>query len=981
MRRRSGGAPRAQAASIAGTPTDQSRRGPLSVAIPNQTNLNYNNSAHLSFDQLRTGYLKRRRRPTASDDEVLEVVRHRGAGESALAEPPPSPVAVEVLLGTPTLDAAAAAVDVSRAPMTAAGTSREDRMFLDPVRDRDLTSDDAYCIYKSLLSIPVADKPLPPSIFKALCKKLSLLSEAYLQHPTPYNLISILGVQSVGIAPGLTHYKSALVVSRLKAYPAVQLPPQARQEAGDNKNRWDSTPSRASGLVRKGLLRRAYRLLSSPTGISPGDADTIRQLQDLHPAGPMAPFPSQIRHKCAVVTREAVQEAIATCPWDTSAGPSGFTPAFCKAMTKKNVCAAFLDFLVFLSKQIAEGTAPCFHVLCATKLVPLIKTGGGVRPIAVGEMFYRVAGKAILGVSRVTNDLARFQFGVGANGGAEPMIAAVERGVQSLGGHGTVYSLDLKNAFNTIDRKCLVEGLRKHNPKLLRFAQWAYGRQTECLVRTDDGNVACVVSSQGVRQGDPLGPYFFSLAFRTTLEKLNDEVTLRNGKMWAYLDDVFCVIPRGNTGAVHRSFLNVCTDILEQSGVGLTLNESKCKETVVGAIDRNGLEILGTILGGVAVRREFLERKVCDMEKGIRACLALPLQHRLLLLRSCSSTTLLHLLRSLDSEGLDDCWKQAQRVLLDEIGGLAGVGQLDEHASILATLPVRLGGLGVPNYLGVGAVARESYLSLARVVLDGDPPPDTTQRIRSSRVHDLNSECLLTLLSPRERLTVVDNSSKLGSAWLGMLPLFTSRILSDRQITSAVRCRLLVSGPARPCPACTLPLDFLHQECCQSGRQSTAQRRHDTVCASFVRAGKANLQRMSVEPASSPGTGPHTRADFRIQGPKASNGISCTYDVSFISLTGSNAEKVAQSCRKRPKETWRAFTSRQIDAVIKSRVASKEAKFGSMFADLFVPLVFTCGGSTSEHGRTLIKNLRGGEIQLPFDVSIACLAARASQVQ
>ena len=49
--------------------------------------------------------------------------------------------------------------------------------------------------------------------------------------------------------------------------------------------------------------------------------------------------------------------------------------------------------------MIRQGTAPAPNLLCASRLIGLEKEGGGVRLIAVGDLLYKVALKAILRTS------------------------------------------------------------------------------------------------------------------------------------------------------------------------------------------------------------------------------------------------------------------------------------------------------------------------------------------------------------------------------------------------------------------------------------------------------------------------------------------------------------------------------------------------------------------------------------------------------
>ena len=70
--------------------------------------------------------------------------------------------------------------------------------------------------------------------------------------------------------------------------------------------------------------------------------------------------------------------------------------------------------------------------------------------------------------------------------------------------------------------------------------------------------------------------------------------------------------------------------------------------------------------------------------------------------------------------------------------------------------------------------------------------PNDHQNYLREKVDDL-----LNGLDDKKRLAMVENSSALGSAWLRMIPLYPSLSLTDRQVSSALQLRLLIS--VHPC--------------------------------------------------------------------------------------------------------------------------------------------------------------------------------------
>ena len=105
--------------------------------------------------------------------------------------------------------------------------------------------------------------------------------------------------------------------------------------------------------------------------------------------------------------------------------------------------------LTHLANMIRQGTAPGVDLLCASRLIGLQKPDGGVRPIAIGDLIYKVALKAILITSFRPSMLLPCQLGVSIPGGVEPIIFLLD---EAISGSNTLKtqqmaSLDLINAY------------------------------------------------------------------------------------------------------------------------------------------------------------------------------------------------------------------------------------------------------------------------------------------------------------------------------------------------------------------------------------------------------------------------------------------------------------------------------------------------------------------------------------------------------
>lgn len=191
-----------------------------------------------------------------------------------------------------------------------------------------------------------------------------------------------------------------------------------------------------------------------------------------------------------------------------------------------------------------------------------------MRPIAVGEIFYRIA--AAIAVSRVLPKakclLSPYQYGVGNAEGCQRIIHTLQHELVRGSRRQAVLKVDITNAFNTVDRHLLLSSLY-NTPSLRplwRMAQFAYATSSSLLLQRS-GSVA-IPSSQGVRQGDPLG----SLLFAFYIKDLLTDIAEQSGVVpYAYIDDVHLL---GEPEQVLRAW-----ELLSERlpSISLNLNSSK----------------------------------------------------------------------------------------------------------------------------------------------------------------------------------------------------------------------------------------------------------------------------------------------------------------------------------------------------------------------------------------------------------------------
>merc|ERR1711989_33011 len=165
-------------------------------------------------------------------------------------------------------------------------------------------------------------------------------------------------------------------------------------------------------------------------------------------------------------------------------------------------------------------------------LCALRKKDGGVRPIAVGSVNRRLAGRILAhqAASRLSPELSPIQLGVGVPHGCEAAVHAVREHVtEPSAGQGVPFVLvkiDIKNAFNSLRRDVLLTRVREKCPELLPMVSHSYSLPTPLSFGD-----AVISSVRGVQQGDPIGPLAFALAIDPIIRAVNSPLNV-----W-YLED------------------------------------------------------------------------------------------------------------------------------------------------------------------------------------------------------------------------------------------------------------------------------------------------------------------------------------------------------------------------------------------------------------------------------------------------------------
>jgi hypothetical protein len=509
-----------------------------------------------------------------------------------------------------------------------------------------------------------------------------------------------------------------LVMERLtEVPPSVKGVTKLKDQNRVNQGQW----KRKLGY---GHFTAAIKVLTS-SGIAPSTPDTLLELEAKHPYAPQ-PTPSSfsLDEDALSVDKDLVLNRIRSFPKGTSCGRDGLRAQHLMDILGGAASAIADDLLGSITgvvNMFLSGKCPSQlgEYIASAPLTPLVKPGGGIRPIAVGTVWRRLVSKvASSSVGDSMNSyLQDFQFGVGVPGGCEAVFHSVNRLIESKGREVGLSMLlvDFKNAFNLVGRSVLLQEARGRCPSIAPWVEFCYARPARLYYED-----SILWSCQGVQQGDPLGPLLFALALYPLIHAINQscELTLQ---AW-YLDDGTIV---GDTLMVAKAL-----DIIGTEGParGLFLNVDKTElfwpaEDPRSRVDDmlpiniarplNGVKLLG---GSVSLDegfcRDLASKRVSKTIHLIEAINKLnDPQCELLLLHNCEGVSKLsYALRTCSPLHLSEAqaqFDQTLRASLEKIVTASGPGFGDWQWR-LATLPIKLGGLGI---LSAGDIIQYAFLA------------------------------------------------------------------------------------------------------------------------------------------------------------------------------------------------------------------------------------------------------------------------------
>ena len=469
-----------------------------------------------------------------------------------------------------------------------------------------------------------------------------------------------------------------------------------------------------SSKLSTGDIRGAVRVLSSEDKVLKGDTATLQKLKDKHPDphpnSQLPPPPENTNNNTQfIATREDIKLSIKSFRNGSGGGPDRLLPQHLKDLTSDQlgaVAIGLLDALTdFTNNIIFSGNIPAWicPIFYGAQLIALSKPDDGVRPIAIGFTLRRLGGKVAM--AKLKDSCAALfrphQLGVGTPKGAEIAVHALRRYIEgNSNASKVVLKIDFKNAFNCIRRDQILTKVKELVPMLYPMVWQSYATASNLYFNGDN----IILSKEGVQQGDPLGPFLFSLGIADLMKSCTSEFSA-----W-YLDDGTL---GGNADTIEADFQRIQE---ASDSLGLQINQSKCEvfftnkadqqtntETLttlqriapdIKPIDEKNLTLLGAPILTQAGEGVF-RLKLHQLQLMVERLVQIDAHDAIFLLRHCFAIPkLMYFLRSAPSFKFKDVLKDYDEHLRLGLENILNV-QLDEESWVQSTLPVSKGGLGI----------------------------------------------------------------------------------------------------------------------------------------------------------------------------------------------------------------------------------------------------------------------------------------------
>ena len=788
---------------------------------------------------------------------------------------------------------------------------------------------------------------------------------------------------------------------------------QARIKSTTPSKSTEATSKKFATLMKQGNISAAVKLLTSnmSAGILPLNEETMKLLHEKHPDAEECSLDAIVEEQMPdvhpVVFEAIDEEAVREAAMRTrgGAGPSGMDADSCRhLLVSRNFgnCAVELrtEFakmirLICIEKVevISSGvsTSSSLEAFLACRLLPLDKNPG-LRPIGVGEVLRRIAGKVVMKIVKtdVQDAAGSLQVCAGQPGGCESAIHAM-RTIYEDDDTDAVLLIDAANAFNSMNRGAMLANIQRLCPIIYIYAYNCYAVNARLFVVGGKE----LASREGTTQGDPPSMVYYAIGLLPYMQELikptqpiaTEQIAtvqiaaeqIAPPKHAAYADD----LTGGGKIANLRSWFNRIVEHGPKYGYSaeptkswlivkeqLFIEATNAFEGTGVKITTHGKKHLGAAIGQLEFKSEFVSQLVknwADEIISLAKIAEFEPQAAYAAFTNCIRHKYTFYMRTIPA--ITELLLPLEHAIRHKLIPALIDGRLcsnDERC--LLALPVRLGGMGLVNPTAISDQEHENSKlateELTRAIINQqrDLPENlhanskaTHSSIRSQR-RKLQSDILNDLrsrMSDDEKRANLTACAAASSNWLTTLPLDEKGYaLSKQEFWDAVNIRYNWTLTRLPTTcACGERYNMYHAFTCKKG--GFVINRHNDLRDLTASLLDEVCTDVCVEPPLAPLTGEsfhyltanrsdEARLDISARGVWC-KGQRAFFDIRVFNLSAQSYQghSLEKACRKNEMDKKREYNERVL-----------QTENGT-----FTPLVFSATGGMGIEGAAFYKQL------------------------
>ena len=772
----------------------------------------------------------------------------------------------------------------------------------------------------------------------------------------------------------------------------------------------EHTAKTFANLMLLGKVNAALRLLDkdSSLGIANLTDDTMKELKKLHPDGKHAGLQTlmtgELPYFDPVIFQNIDESSIAKAAHRTrgAAGPSGLdADGWRRILISKNYGNIGKDLRSSIAKMTqnlctrevktgSNNNRTSIEAYTACRLIPLKKEPTGIRPIGIGEVLRRIIGKAIIVEIKpdIMESAGSLQLCAGQKAGCEASAHAMKEIFEEEETDAVLF-IDASNAFNSLNRVAMLHNLQYLCPQMATYVKNCYGTPSRLFVAGGKE----LKSDEGTTQGDPLAMHSYGVGILPFLSIIKPELQKKKMKHVAYADDI-----GGGSGLLMlRSWWNKIVEngpdfgyFPKASKTWLVVKEEKLNEAEelfrdTGIqITTEGRKYLGGFIGTQEGRENYVKQLVDEWMSQLSELSIIAKSEPQAAYSAFTAGfkhKLTYFIRTIPN--IKDMLSPLDDIIDNKLIPALTEGQIISHEDRkLLSIPVRLGGLGIPIFSKVCEEeyhnSRKATVNLVKKIVDQDETftqnknleKEIELEIRKEREKGHNEllEILRTRMS-KEKIRGNDVARMKGaSAWLTALPLKDEGFyLNKREFFDALALRYRWQLKRLPLNcACGKRFDMDHAMSCLKG--GYIHQRHDRLRDMFAALIDDVAHSTQVEPMLQPLSGENIplnanrEDDARLDIAARSFWQQC--EMAFFDVRVFNPFA-------------KSHLARNLEAVFRSNESSKKTAYNTRVIQIehgsFTPLVFSSFGGYGKETSCFLSKLVG-KIAHKFEMEKSAVA-------